>query len=327
MMKTDRNILIAFILNMSFSIFELVGGALTGSVAIISDAVHDLGDALSIGISYFLEKKSRKHADDIYTFGYSRYSVIGSVITTLILLFGSVMVIYNAVLRIFHPTEIHYDGMIIFAVFGVIMNFSAAWITKDGHSINQKAVNLHMLEDVLGWAVVLLGAVVMRFTDISILDPMMSICVAIYILFHAIHNLKEVLDLFLEKVPTNISVEYIKENLLLIEGIKEIHHIHVWSMDGVNHLASMHVVADGDICAIKKEIRTKLKFNKINHVTLEFEEIGTECEHKDCNIEFGSSSHHHHHHEDEHDHHDEKCSDHGKDEHPHVHFKENMCCS
>ena len=148
-MKTEKNILIAFILNLAFSIFEFAGGIFTGSVAIISDAVHDIGDAASIGISYFFEKKSKKQPDEKYTYGYARYSIIGSVITTLILLFGSVMVIFNAINKIIEPTEINYNGMIIIAIIGVCVNFCAAFLTREGDSLNQKAVNLHMLEDVL----------------------------------------------------------------------------------------------------------------------------------------------------------------------------------
>ena len=200
-MKTERNILIAFILNLAFSIFEFVGGFFTGSVAIVSDAVHDIGDAASIGVSYFLEKKSKQKPDEHYTYGYTRYSVIGSVITTLILLVGSVLVVYNAVVRIFNPTPINYDGMIVFAIIGAAVNILAAFVTREGDSLNQKAVNLHMLEDVLGWIVVLVGAVIMRFTDISIIDPLMSIGVAVFIFINAIRNLKEAVDLFLEKTP------------------------------------------------------------------------------------------------------------------------------
>ena len=164
-MKSDKKILVAFILNLLFSIFEFIGGTISNSVAIISDSIHDLGDSLSIGISYFLEKKSNKKPDHKFTYGYKRYSVIGSVITTLILLVGSVLVIYNAIIRIIDPKDINYNGMIIFAAIGVVINFLAAYFTKDGHSLNQKAVNLHMLEDVLGWAIVLFGAIVMRFTN------------------------------------------------------------------------------------------------------------------------------------------------------------------
>ena len=155
-MKTQRNILIAFILNITFSIFEFVGGLLTNSVAILSDSDHDLGDAISIGISYFMDRKSKKKADNKYTYGYIRYSVLGGVITTTILLVGSILVIIGAVKRLFNPVEINYSGMIIFAVVGVILNFIAAYVTREGDSINQKAVNLHMLEDVLGWVIVLI---------------------------------------------------------------------------------------------------------------------------------------------------------------------------
>lgn len=179
-MKTERNILIAFILNLAFSIFEFVGGIITGSVAIMSDAVHDIGDAASIGVSYFLEKKGEK------------YSIIGAFITTITLLIGSVVTICNAVSRLIDPTRINYDGMIVFAIVGVGVNLCAAFVTREGDSLNQKAVNLHMLEDVLGWIVVLIGAIVMRFTDFARLDPIMSIGVSAFILINAIRNLIEI---------------------------------------------------------------------------------------------------------------------------------------
>ena len=136
-MKTERNILFAFVLNLSFSIFELIGGIFTGSVAILSDAIHDVGDATSIGLSYFLEKKSKRAPDNVYTYGYARYSVFGSVITTLILLLGSILVIAKAIERLVAPTEIHYDGMILFAIVGVCVNVSAAFFTREGDSLNQ----------------------------------------------------------------------------------------------------------------------------------------------------------------------------------------------
>lgn len=295
-MKTEKNILIAFILNLSFSIFEFIGGTITNSVAIVSDSIHDIGDAISIGISYFLEKKSKKQPDATYTYGYARYSVIGSVITTLILLFGSVMVIFNAINRIINPVEINYNGMIIFAVIGVVINFVAAYFTREGDSLNQKAVNLHMLEDVLGWVVVLIGAVVMRFTDISIIDPVMSIAVAVFILVNAIKNLKEVLDLFLEKAPHGISVEEIKEHVSEIEGVLDVHHIHIWSMDGHNNYATMHVVTEENPHSIKHKIRDELKEHGISHATLELEGKDEGCHEEYCRVEYDASAGHHHHH-------------------------------
>ena len=295
-MKTEKNILIAFILNLSFSIFEIIGGFFTGSVAIVSDAVHDMGDAASIGISYFLEKKSKKQPDETYTYGYARFSVMGGVITTLILLTGSVMVIYNAILRIINPVEINYNGMIIFAVVGALVNFVAAYFTKDGDSLNQKAVNLHMLEDVLGWIVVLVGAIIMRFTDVSIIDPIMSIAVALFIFVNAFKNLKEVLDLFLEKIPNNISIEEIKEHIKEIDEVIDVHHIHIWSMDGNHNYATMHIVANENSHEIKDKIREELKEHHIGHATLEIEKPDEHCHEEHCHIEHTHYSGHHHHH-------------------------------
>ena len=294
-MKTEKNILIAFLLNISFSIFEFFGGLFTNSVAILSDSIHDLGDAISIGISYFMERKSKKHADNKYTYGYIRYSVLGGVITTTILLVGSILVIISATKRLFNPVDINYSGMIIFAVFGVIMNFIAAYVTREGDSINQKSVNLHMLEDVLGWIIVLIGAIIMNFTDIKILDPIMSIAVALFILYNSVKNLKKVLDLFLEKTPNDIDIEELKKHLLEVKGVEDIHHIHVWSIDGYNNYATMHIVSKSkEIEKVKKDIRKELEEHNICHAILETEEEA--CDDKECNIEFQEYEHHHHHH-------------------------------
>ena len=303
-MKTEKNILIAFLLNMSFSIFELIGGFFTNSVAVISDAIHDFGDSISIGISYFLEKKSKKKPDSTYTFGYARYSILGAFITNTILTIGSVLVIINAIKRIITPVEINYDGMIIFAIFGVIINFLAAYFTKEGDSLNQKAVNLHMLEDVLGWVVVLIGAILIKFTEINIIDAIMSIGVAIFILIHALKSFKSIIDLFLEKVPNGIEIEELKEHLQEIENVKDVHHIHVWSMDGFNNYATMHIVTDlKDTKYLKIKIKEELKEHGISHTTIEFEEPGYECTEIECTLEKSHHNGHHHHHHHSHHHH------------------------
>lgn len=294
-MKTEKNILIAFILNISFSIFEFFGGILTNSVAILSDSIHDLGDALSIGISYFLERKSKKKPDNRYTYGYVRYSVLGGVITTTILLVGSILVIINAVKRLFNPVEVNYSGMIIFAIVGVVLNFLAAYVTRKGDSINQKSVNLHMLEDVLGWIVVLIGAIVMKFTNIKIIDPIMSIGVAIFILANSVKNLKSILDLFLEKAPKDIDIDELKKHLKEIKDVEDVHHIHVWSIDGYNNYATMHIVTkSNDIKRIKHEIREELEEHNICHAILETED--EVCDDTECHIEFHNDIHHHHNH-------------------------------
>lgn len=295
-MKIAKNILVAFLLNLAFSLFELMGGFLTGSIAILSDSVHDFGDALSIGISYFLEKKSLKKPDEHHTYGYTRYSVIGSVITTVILLVGSSFVIYEAIQRFIHPVTIHYDGMILIALFGVVINTIASYVTKEGDSLNQKAVNLHMLEDVLGWVVVLIGSIVMKFIDFPYLDSILSIGVAIFIFIHAIHNLKEILDVFLEITPKDVSVKELKKHILSIPGVLDVHHIHVRSMDGYHHFATLHVVSKKYDEDLKKKVREELEEHGIGHSTIEIELEDEKCDYKECEVLSTNKPHHHHHH-------------------------------
>lgn len=289
--KTDKNILIAFLLNISFSIIEFIGGIFTSSIAIISDAIHDLVDAISIGISYFLEKKSKNKPDCKYTYGYIRYSVLGAFIMASMLSAGSILVIITSVNRLINPVNVNYDGMILISIFGIIFNLLAAYKTKEGDSLNQKAVNLHMLEDVLGWIIVFIGSILIKFTNINYIDSIMSIIIAIFILIHALENLKSVLDLFLEKVPSNVNVEKIKEKLLNIDGVLDVHHVHVWSMDGYNNYATMHIVSDEK--NIKQKIKQKLLKENISHVTIEIESKEENCHEKECEFEFKHAHHHH----------------------------------
>ena len=295
-MKTEKNILIAFLLNLSFAVFEFFGGIWSGSVAILSDAVHDLGDAAGIGISWLLERKSRRRPDETYTYGYARYSVLGSLVTTVILLAGSAAVICHAVVRILRPTAIHYDGMLLFAVVGVTVNLIAAFVTREGDSLNQKAVNLHMLEDVLGWAVVLLGAIIMRFTDFTLLDPLLSIGVAVFILVHAVGNFREAMSILMEKAPETVPISEIRQHILAIEGVLDVHHIHLWSMDGQRNYATMHLVTNGDPHGIKEAVREELREHGIGHATLELEAEGEHCHEPHCTAEAAAPTGHHHHH-------------------------------
>lgn len=292
-MKSEKNIFIAFILNLLFSIIEFIGGIVTGSIAIISDSVHDFGDALSIGISFFLEKKSKKKADMNHTYGYIRYSVMGSVITTIILLVGSIFVIYESIKRIINPIPINYDGMLIFAILGVIINSIASYATREGKSLNQKTVNLHMLEDVLGWVVVLIGSILMRFTNISVIDPILSISVALFIFVNAFKNFGTILDLFLEVTPKNVNIKELKEHILKVNGVLDVHHIHVRSVDGYNNFATLHVVANKYSDKIKNEVKEELKEHNICHSTVEIELPNEECEDEKCNVNNTKSTHHH----------------------------------
>lgn len=283
MKKTERNILVAFVLNLAFAIFEFFGGAITGSVAIVSDAIHDFGDAVSIGVSYFLEKKSRKAANNRYTYGYVRYSIIGSAFTTLVLIVGSCFVLYNAIGRILSPVEINYDGMLIFAIVGVVINAAAAVATRRGDSLNQRAVNLHMLEDVAGWCVVLIGAIIMKFTNINVIDPIMSIVVATYICVNASKTFVDSIRLLSER--SMISSDDVVEVVKNVDGVVNVHHVHVWNLDEKESCATMHVLVNANHAEVKKRIREVLKSIGINHSTLELESRWEVCAERECGVE------------------------------------------
>ena len=295
-MKTQKNIFIAFILNLIFSLVEFIGGILTGSIAIISDAIHDFGDATSIGVSYLFERKSKYQPNDTYTYGYARYSVLGGLITISILLIGSIIVIYNATNRLINPVLINYNGMLILASVGLSINLFATYFTHGGHSINQKAVNLHMLEDVFGWLIILIGAVVMRFTNFYILDPILSIIVSLLVLFNSFKRLKEILDIFLLKIPDHINVKQLKNHIKDINGVVDAHHIHVWTTDGETIYASLHVVVNEYDSNIKSLVKSKLNEYRISHVTIEMETVNENCLEKQCVLTPHSNCCKHHHH-------------------------------
>ncbi len=295
-MKSETKILFAFLLNLLFSVFEAVGGILTGSISILSDAVHDFGDALSIGLSFVLEHKAKNSPDSSYTYGYTRYSVLGGAITTLVLILGSVFVIVGAVRRIISPQDINYDGMLIFAITGAAINLFAAYFTHGEKSINARAVTLHMLEDVLGWIVVLVGALLMKFTDFSLIDPIVSICIAVFILLTALKNGKEILDLFLLKTPQSVSHKTLLSELLAIDGILDIHHLHIFSLNGDAHIATMHIVTQEPPCIVKRAVREVLEKHKIYCATLETEAVDTHCAVPHCHPPHSHTGHCHHHH-------------------------------
>ena len=295
--KSASNIKTAFFLNLGFSVFELIGGIYTNSISIISDSVHDFGDALSIAIAWGLEKKSEKAPNKNYTYGYKRFSLVGALITSVFLIIGSVIMLYNAIPRLLNPERVNYNGILILAVIGVIVNGLGAYKTARGNVISEKVVSLHLLEDVLGWAAVLISGVIMKFLDLPIIDPILCILITAFILFNVFKNIKSIFEVFLEKAPDNINIDSIISELLKNEKIIELHHIHFWSADSVVPYITFHVkVVDGlsqmEMVNIKNFIRDKFKEKDINHVTLEIEFESENCNNIEC-IPEKSASHSH----------------------------------
>lgn len=287
-MKNDaeKNIGIAFLLNFFFSIFELLGGFWTNSISITSDSIHDFGDCLSILISWLLEKKSNKKPNAFYTYGYQKFSVLGALINSVVLFSGASIMFVSAVTRIFDPEEINYNGVLIFAVIGLIVNGIGSYKTIRGEKLSEKVVGLHLLEDVLSWAVVLIAGIVMKIFDLPIIDPILSIFITFFILFNVIRNLIKVFEIFLDKSVINI--DELKKDLPQDEQILDIHHLHCWT-DGVNNFLTLHlVVSDSidkdNIIRVKKLLREKLFAKKINHITIELEFASENCSENNCEI-------------------------------------------
>lgn len=287
-----RNMIIAFILNTVFAVFEYIGGMYTNSVALTSDAIHDLGDAVSIGIACIMEKRSKKPADDEYTFGYSRFSILSAMKTSAILITGSIAIIINTVTRIVNPEPINYNGMLIFAIIGLIFNTLAAFFTRHGDSLNQKSINLHMLEDVLGWVIVLIGAVIMKFTDFALLDILLSLGTSGFILINSLINIRKTTNILTEKTPKNINIRKLKTKIRLVDGVDDIHHFRLWSLDEHNMYAIIHVVVNENF-SNKQIIRDIFHEFGVTNTTIEIENSENPC--SECEHIVSSTTHTHYH--------------------------------
>jgi len=284
-----RIIGLAFFLNLFFTILEIIGGFFTNSIAIMSDALHDFGDSLALGLSYLLQKLSNKGSDQKYSYGYRRYSILAAVINSIILLTGSVFIIRAAIPRLLHPVRPHAEGMILFAILGIIVNGAAVLQLRKGKTINIRVVSLHLLEDVLGWFAVLLVSIVLLFTDFYILDPILSIVISVYIVYHVIVNVKNSLNVFLQVVPEEVDTVALEGKFRQIKKVQSVHHTHVWTLDGVNHVLTTHVVVDQDTSqaeavTIKSELKHIAYDMHCEHVTLEIEYSDDDCSmnHEHC---------------------------------------------
>lgn len=283
-----KNLAVAFWLNLSFSIIELIGGLYTNSMAIISDAVHDIGDAAGIGSAFFFEKLSAKSRDKNFSYGYKRFSTLSALITSIILIVGALWIVVEAIPRLFNPEQVNSTGMLGLAILGIAFNgFAVFKLGGNQNSLNQKAVRLHLVEDLLGWIAVLVGSIFIYFFNWLILDPILSLAIALYISINAFKNLKSVSGIFLQGIPENINLKNIEQEILSLEEVTEVHDFHLWSMDGEYNILTLHAVVDEsktveELKSIKQMIKEIATKNHIQHITLEFESSAEDCALEDC---------------------------------------------
>jgi len=282
----SSNLKKAFWINLVFTVIEIIGGFYTNSLAILSDAVHDLGDSMSLGMAWYFEKYSQKRRDKKYSYGYRRYSLLSATLNSLVICISSIFLLTQAIPRLFHPQESNAQGMVVLAILGIIANgYAILGLKKE--SLNERVVFYHLLEDVMGWVAVLIGALIMWWQKWPIIDPILSVLIALYILFRVFKNLREAIRIFLQGIPKNLSMDQLEKDVLSLPEVTGIHDLHLWSLDGNYHVVTMHIVLQSEknmseLNDLRNEVNKILRNHAIQHGTVEFELDGDECSFEDC---------------------------------------------
>ena len=259
---TIRNITSIFILSLVFAVIQLFGGLLTNSIAILTDCIRNFGDAISIGIALMLEKKAMKHADNKYTYGYFRFSVVASLISTMFMIVSSIFAIIVTVPRLLKPENVNDEGMFFLAVFGLVINGMNHYSNYKTDNINEQSVNMQQTEDLLSWVGILIVSTVISIYDLNILDPILSLLIVCLTFKHIINHLKHIFDILLEKVPDDLSIEDIEKKILKIKHVVDVRDFHVWSLDGIRDCASVFIVISDDL-DLKSVLHVKSRVKKI----------------------------------------------------------------
>jgi len=272
-MKTKHAVWLAFFLNLSYAIVEFIAGGLFGSSAVLADSVHDMGDAIAIGVSAFLETISNREEDSHYTLGYKRFSLLGAMVTAVILMTGSVLVILGNITKLFHPQAVNDEGILWLGIIAISVNVIASLVVRKGKTKNESILSLHFLEDTLGWVAVILMAIVLRFTDWYILDPLLSLVISIFILSKAIPRFWSTLKIFLDAVPEGVDIKQVKSDLEQLDHVASLNQLNLWTMDGLEKNAIVHVclkeIEQMELC--KESIRSKLKDCGFQNITIEID--------------------------------------------------------
>ena len=300
-MTSKGAVWLAFFLNLSFAIVEFIAGGIFGSSAVLADSVHDFGDAVAIGISAFLESISNRKEDSHYTLGYKRFSLLGAMVTAVILMTGSGMVILENMVKLFHPQPVNEEGLLWLGIIAISVNVLASLVIRKGQTKNESILSLHFLEDILGWLAVILMAIILRFTDWYILDPLLSLAISLFILSKAIPRFWSTIKIFLDAVPEGVDIQKIKSDLEQLDHVSSVNQLNLWTMDGLEKNAIIHVclehVKHMEVC--KESIRTILKDCGFQNVTIEVDEdLATHRAHKRNMAELEANRNHenaHHH--------------------------------
>ena len=281
------NIRFAFFVNLSFAIIELIGGFFSNSLSIMSGALHDFGDSLSLGLAWYFQNLSAKKRDSKFSYGYGRFSLLGAVINSIVLTVGSVLILREAIPRIWSPNVVHAKSMLIMAVLGIVFNAAALLRLQLGKTKNERVVSLHFIEDIMSWVAVLVGSLVFYFTHWAWIDPVLSVLISCYMFYNVYHNIRHSMKIFLQGIPDELQMDKVETEIRSLAGVLGLHDLHVWTLDGEYNILSLHVVVSNlmpmpEVETLKGNIRHLLQHKSIGHVTIEMETEDQNCGLEEC---------------------------------------------
>lgn len=275
---TNKKIVGVFFLNVIIAIVELIAGVVSGSTTLISNFLHDFGDSVVMLLTYFFEKKSLKQRDDIYTYGYRRFSVLGAFINLFVLFVGSILIINFAVHTLFIEKIINEKIVIFISIVGLIVNLIAYIMFKNKKGITEEKIALNFKIDIISLLIILIANIVIWITKIYMIDSLLSIVFGIWILKEVFTNFKEIFYILMQAKPDDVDIEKVMDYLLSIDIIEDIHDLHIWSLDGEDYILSMHlVVSDSttqeETLVLKENVKIGLEKFGLNHSTIETESM------------------------------------------------------
>lgn len=294
---SQRNLLIAFVMNLFLAAIEFAGGLWVGSMAVLSNAIHDAGDAMSLGLGYFLQRRSERGPSEQFSYGMRRLSLLSAFISGLVICGGAIIIIMESVERFSHPSEVNAGGMLVLAIGGIVINGFAAWKLGHGHSHNEKMMSWHLIEDVMGWAAVLIGAACIHFFQIKWMDAALGVAISLFVSFNVLRQLVKTSALFLQGNPDPLKLREFREAISNLPEVIGLHDLHFWSLDGEHHVLSMHVVTSLPLTqsfVLKNQIREQSYRLGEVHLTIEVESPNDPCA-DNCDNP-GDVHHHGHHH-------------------------------
>ncbi|TPE46197.1 cation diffusion facilitator family transporter [Pontibacter mangrovi] len=275
--KKSKSVRTAFLLNLSFTILELVGGLISGSIAILADSLHDFADSLALGLGWYFERKSEKEeSNDKYTYGYKRFSMLSALINALVLMLGAIYIFYESTRRILNPQMPKVEWMIGIAILGMALNGLGAWKLKSGKSLNRKVLTIHLLEDTVGWLAVFVVSIILLFWDIPVLDPILAIVINLAVLILVTVKMVDVVKVFLQRVPEGVNVPLLRQKILSLKGVERVNHFHVWGLTSQKKVVTVHVkIKDMDLAdqkILKERISEVFQGMDTEHVTIDLQD-------------------------------------------------------